>query len=74
MNFRLQKEQQEAERKRIEAAGVRDFQQIVATGITTQLIEWKWIEAYEKLATSNNTKIVVPVGGRGMNLILNPER
>src|SRR5438132_11473618 len=37
MSFRLQKEKQEAERKRIEAAGVRDFQQIVAQGISTQL-------------------------------------
>ena len=74
MNFRLQKEQQEAERKRIEAAGVRDFQQIISTGITTQLIEWKWIEAYEKLASSTNTKIVVPVGGKAMSLLLNPER
>src|SRR6266481_6436500 len=47
MSFRLQKEKQEAERKRIEAAGVRDFQQIVAQGISTQLLEWKGIEATE---------------------------
>ena len=40
MNFRLQKETQEAQRKRIEAAGVRDFQQIVAQGITPSLLEW----------------------------------
>src|SRR5207248_2746162 len=39
MNFRLQKETQEAQRKRIEAAGVRDFQQIVAQGITPSLLE-----------------------------------
>ena len=45
MNFRLQKEKQEAERKRIEAAGIRDFQQIVAQGISPQLLEWKGIEA-----------------------------
>src|ERR1035441_2526964 len=37
ISFRLQKERQEAERKRIEAAGVRDFQQIVAQGISAQL-------------------------------------
>ena len=47
MNFRLQKEKQEAERKRIEAAGIRDFQQIVAQGISPQLLEWKGIEATE---------------------------
>ena len=49
MNFRLQKEKQEAERKRIEAAGIRDFQQIVAQGISPQLLEWKGIEATETL-------------------------
>jgi prohibitin 1 len=59
MKFVLQKEQQEAERKRIEAQGVADFQRIVAQGISPQLLEWKGIEATEKLATSPNTKIVV---------------
>jgi regulator of protease activity HflC (stomatin/prohibitin superfamily) len=41
MNFRLQKETQEAQRKRIEAQGIRDFQQIVAQGISPALLEWK---------------------------------
>ncbi len=59
MNFKLQKERQEAERKRIEAQGIRDFQQTVSQGISTQLLEWKGIEATEKLAQSTNTKIVV---------------
>jgi prohibitin 1 len=59
MKFVLQKEQQEAERKRIEAQGVADFQRIVATGISQQLLEWKGIEATEKLAASPNAKIVV---------------
>jgi len=59
MSFRLQKEKQEADRKRIEAAGVRDFQQIVAQGISPQLLEWKGIEATEKLANSTNSKVVI---------------
>jgi len=71
MNFRLQKETQEAQRKRIEAAGVRDFQQIVAQGITPSLLEWKGIEATETLAKSPNTKVVVVGGGKnGLPLIL----
>jgi regulator of protease activity HflC (stomatin/prohibitin superfamily) len=71
MSFRLQKEKQEAERKRIEAAGVRDFQQIVTQGISAQLLEWKGIEATETLAKSPNTKIVVIGSGKsGLPLIL----
>jgi prohibitin 1 len=59
MNFRLQKERQEADRKRIEAQGIHDFQQIVAQGISPQLLQWKGIEATETLAKSSNTKIIV---------------
>lgn len=59
MKFVLQKESQEAERKRIEAQGIADFQKIVAQGISAQLLEWKGIEATEKLAMSPNTKVVV---------------
>jgi len=74
MNFILQKEKQEAERKRIEAQGIADFQKIVAQGISAQLLEWKGIEATEKLATSANSKIVV-VGNtkNGLPLILGPQ-
>ena len=71
MNFRLQKEKQEAERKRIEAAGIRDFQQIVAQGISPQLLEWKGIEATESLAKSVNSKVVVIGNSKnGLPLIL----
>jgi regulator of protease activity HflC (stomatin/prohibitin superfamily) len=59
MKFVLQKEQQEAERKRIEGQGIADFQRIVAQGISPQLLEWKGIEATEKLASSSNAKMVV---------------
>ena len=71
MSFRLQKETQEAQRKRIEAAGVRDFQQIVAQGITPSLLEWKGIEATENLAKSANAKVVVIGNNKnGLPLIL----
>ena len=74
MKFVLQKEQQEAERKRIEAQGIADFQRIVAQGISSQLLEWKGIEATEKLAQSANTKIVV-IGNpkSGLPIILSGE-
>src|SRR5580704_3507669 len=74
MSFILQKEKQEAERKRIEAQGIADFQKIVAQGISSQLLEWKGIEATEKLAQSNNTKVIV-VGNpkNGLPLVLEPK-
>ena len=74
MSFILQKEKQEAERKRIEAQGIADFQKIVAQGISPQLLEWKGIEATEKLAASSNSKVVV-VGNtkNGLPLILGPQ-
>lgn len=71
MAFILQKETQEADRKRIEAKGIADFQDIVAKGISDQLLKWKGIEATEKLASSPNAKIVVIGSGKdGLPLIL----
>jgi len=71
MNFRLQKERQEADRKRIEAQGIHDFQQIVAQGISPQLLQWKGIEATETLAKSPNSKIII-IGNtkNGLPLVL----
>ena len=72
MSFILEREKQEAERKRIEAAGISDFQKIVAQGISQQLLTWKGIEATEKLAASSNAKVVVigSAGSNGLPLIL----
>jgi regulator of protease activity HflC (stomatin/prohibitin superfamily) len=74
MSFILQKEKQEAERKRIEAQGIADFQKIVAQGISPQLLEWKGIEATEKLAASSNAKVVI-IGNpkNGLPLVLEPK-
>jgi regulator of protease activity HflC (stomatin/prohibitin superfamily) len=71
MQFVLAKEEQEAQRKRIEAKGIADFQDIVARGISEPLLRWKGIEATEKLATSPNAKVVVIGAGKdGLPLIL----
>jgi prohibitin 1 len=71
MEYVLTKEKQEAERKRVEAQGVADFQKIVTQGISEQLLQWKGIEATEKLAASPNTKVIVVGGGKsGLPLIL----
>lgn len=71
MEFILTKEQQEADRKRIEAKGIADFQTIVAAGISEQLLRWKGIEATEKLANSPNTKVIIVGAGKdGLPIIL----
>jgi prohibitin 1 len=71
MEFILTKEKQEADRKRIEAKGISDFQNIGARGISEQLLRWKGIEATEKISQSPNTKVVIIGSGRdGLPLIL----
>ncbi len=71
MKYVLERETQEAERKRIEAKGIADFQKIVSKGINAQLLQWKGIEATEALAESPNAKVVVIGSGKdGPPLIL----
>jgi regulator of protease activity HflC (stomatin/prohibitin superfamily) len=71
MAFILKKEEQEADRKRIEAKGIADFQEIVSKGISEQLLKWKGIEATEKLAGSENSKVVIIGSGKdGLPIIL----
>ncbi|MFA6743737.1 MAG: prohibitin family protein, partial [Candidatus Neomarinimicrobiota bacterium] len=71
MEFVLTKEKQEADRKRIEAKGIADFQSIVAAGISEQLLRWKGVEATEKLAQSPNTKVIIIGAGKdGLPVIL----
>lgn len=59
MQFTINKERLEAERKRIEAKGIADFQKIVSAGITSSLLKWKGIEATLKIAESPNSKIII---------------
>jgi len=71
MTFVLTKEKQEAERKRIEAQGVADFQKIVTDGISDKLLQWKGIEATQDLAKSPNAKIVIIGNSKnGLPLVL----
>lgn len=75
MQFILLKESQEAERKRIEAKGIADFQDIVSKGISEQLLKWKGIEATEKLSNSPNSKIVIIGSGKdGLPIILGSDK
>ena len=70
--FRINTARKEAERKRIEAEGIRDYQAIVSPNITADYLRLTGIEATKALANSPNSKIVI-IGGRdGLPLILNP--
>ena len=69
--FRLEKASKEAQRMRIEAEGIRDYQAIVSKGISQELLKWKGIEATSALANSPNTKVVVIGSAKdGLPLIL----
>jgi regulator of protease activity HflC (stomatin/prohibitin superfamily) len=69
--YRVQRETLESQRKRVEAAGIRDFQQIVSQGISDSYLRWRGIEATLQLAQSNNSKTVIIGSGKdGMPIIL----
>jgi regulator of protease activity HflC (stomatin/prohibitin superfamily) len=57
--FRVEREKRESERKKIEAEGIREFQTIVAQGISDSYLRWRGVEATLQLAQSNNSKVVI---------------
>ena len=69
--FRVERERRESERKKIEAEGIRDFQQTVSQGITESYLRWRGIEATLQLSQSTNAKVVVIGSGKdGLPIIL----
>ncbi len=68
MEFVLQKEQQEAERKRVEAQGIADYQRIINTGLTSNQLQYEQIKAMKELALSTNAKVIVM--GKGNSPII----
>jgi prohibitin 1 len=73
MRFVLLKEQQEAERKKIEAQGIAEFQQVVTKGIDQRLLQWRAIEAVQDLAKSPNAKFIVLGDKTGLPMLLSPQ-
>lgn len=73
-DYRIDKERKEAERKKIEANGIKAFQEIVQESISQRMLQWKGIEATVELAKSSNSKIVIigSSGKEGLPLILGP--
>lgn len=66
MEFLLDREKREAQRKMIEAQGIRDAQKIISEGLNDQIIKWQSIEAFRELAKSPNSKIIMTNGGTPM--------
>lgn len=64
MQFVLQKEKQEAERKRVEAQGIADYQRIISTSLTDNQIKYEMIKAYKEMATSPNAKMIIMGDGK----------
>ncbi|MFL5730399.1 MAG: prohibitin family protein [Cytophagaceae bacterium] len=62
MEFVLQREKKEAERKKVEAEGIRDAQKIISEGLTPQIIEYKSIDAFKTLSSSPNSKVIITDG------------
>ena len=71
MQFVLQKERQEAERKRVEAQGIADYQKILSTGLSDRQLQYEQIKAQRELAASPNAKIVILGNRSNTPLILN---
>lgn len=69
MQFVLQKEKQEAERKRVEAQGISDYQRIISMSLSDRQLQYEQIKAMKELAASGNSKIIV-MPSKGAPLIL----
>ncbi len=69
MQFVLLKEKQEAERKRVEAQGIADYQRIINESLTDKQLQYEQIKAMKDLAASTNAKLIM-MGGKGTPVII----
>lgn len=69
MTFVLQKEKQEAERKRVEAQGIADYQRILSTGLSDKQLQYEAIKAQQAIATSPNAKVIIMGSGKNPVII-----
>jgi regulator of protease activity HflC (stomatin/prohibitin superfamily) len=69
MQFVLQKERQEADRKRVEAQGIADYQKIVTSSLNKEMLQYEMIKAQLELAKSSNAKMVI-MDGKNVPIML----
>jgi regulator of protease activity HflC (stomatin/prohibitin superfamily) len=67
MTFVLQKERQEAERKRVEAQGIADYQKILSSGLSDRLLQYEMIKA---ISASPNSKLILMTNGKGLPIMV----
>ena len=73
--YKLERETKEADRKRIEAGGIRDYNRIIEASLSEKVLKWKGVEATRDLSMSPNAKMVVIGGGKdGLPVILNTDK
>ncbi len=70
MKFVLDKERQEAERKRVEAQGIADYQRIITASLTNELLQYEQIKAQKELALSQNAKVIIMGGKNNVPVLL----
>jgi regulator of protease activity HflC (stomatin/prohibitin superfamily) len=73
MQFVLLKEKQEAERKRVEAQGIADYQRILSMGLSDKMLQYEQIKAMKELSLSQNTKVIV-TGKSGGNILISADK
>jgi len=74
MQFVLLKERQEAERKRVEAKGISDYQRIISESLTERQLQYEQIKAMKELAQSQNAKVIVMPAKGGVPVILDTKQ
>jgi regulator of protease activity HflC (stomatin/prohibitin superfamily) len=74
MQFVLLKEKQEAERKRVEAQGIADYQRILSLGLSDKMLQYEQIKAMKELSLSQNSKVVVMGGKSGGNILISSDK
>ncbi|MFN0035828.1 MAG: prohibitin family protein [Saprospiraceae bacterium] len=70
MKFVLDKERQEADRKRVEAQGISDYQRILTSTLTDKLLQYEQIKAQRELALSPNSKVVIMGSGKTVPILI----
>jgi regulator of protease activity HflC (stomatin/prohibitin superfamily) len=70
MTFVLSKERQEADRKRVEAQGISDYQRIISQGLTKEMLQYESIKAQKDIAVSTNSKVIIMDGKSNTNFLI----